>query len=225
MLLRNELQMTKHILSLGAGVQSSAMALMAAKGELSPMPEAAVFADTQAEPESVYKWLDWLEAQLPFPVHRVGRENVVENALTVRRSKKTGNTYLQSCIPAFTANSTGEKGTLWRQCTSFWKIEPLQRWAAKFKAEGVVMWLGISTDEAHRMKDSQKKWISNRWPLIEAGLSRQDCLRWMQEHGYPEPPRSACVFCPYHSDLEMVNEALRDIDAAIEIVKGGDEGR
>lgn len=61
----------KHIISLGAGVQSSTMALMAAAGEITPMPDCAIFADTQAEPKSVYKWLDWLEGQLPFPVIRV----------------------------------------------------------------------------------------------------------------------------------------------------------
>ena len=36
-----------HIISLGAGVQSSTMALMAACGEITPMPTAAIFADTQ----------------------------------------------------------------------------------------------------------------------------------------------------------------------------------
>ena len=60
-----------HFLSLGAGVQSSTIALMAAAGEITPMPKAAIFADTEAEPASVYKWLEWLERQLPFPVHRV----------------------------------------------------------------------------------------------------------------------------------------------------------
>jgi 3'-phosphoadenosine 5'-phosphosulfate sulfotransferase (PAPS reductase)/FAD synthetase len=60
-----------HILSLGAGVQSSTLALMAAAGEVTPMPAAAIFADTQDEPASVYRWLDWLEKQLPFPVYRV----------------------------------------------------------------------------------------------------------------------------------------------------------
>ena len=40
----------KNIISLGAGVQSTTMALMAACGELLPMPDAAVFADTQDEP-------------------------------------------------------------------------------------------------------------------------------------------------------------------------------
>ena len=38
-----------HIISLGAGVQSSTMALMAACGEITPMPQCAIFADTQAE--------------------------------------------------------------------------------------------------------------------------------------------------------------------------------
>lgn len=60
----------KRILSLGAGVQSSTLALMAAHGEIE-RPDCAIFADTQAEPESVYRWLDWLETQLPFPVLRV----------------------------------------------------------------------------------------------------------------------------------------------------------
>lgn len=39
------------VLSLGAGVQSSTMALMAAKGEITPMPDCAIFADTQSEPD------------------------------------------------------------------------------------------------------------------------------------------------------------------------------
>lgn len=53
-----------NFLSLGAGVQSSTMALMAAKGEITPMPDAAIFADTSAEPQAVYDWLDWLIKQL-----------------------------------------------------------------------------------------------------------------------------------------------------------------
>jgi len=65
-----------NVISLGAGVQSSTIALMAAHGEIAPMPDAAIFADTQAEPVSVYRWLDWLETQLQFPVHRVTAGNL-----------------------------------------------------------------------------------------------------------------------------------------------------
>src|ERR1035441_9097717 len=77
-----------HILSLGAGVQSSTLALMAAAGEVTPMPTCAIFADTQDEPVSVYKWLDWLEKQLPFPVYRVTKGRLSDKALKFRTSKK-----------------------------------------------------------------------------------------------------------------------------------------
>ena len=38
------------VLSLGAGVQSSTLAFMYDLGEIGPMPDFAVFADTMAEP-------------------------------------------------------------------------------------------------------------------------------------------------------------------------------
>ena len=60
-----KLNANSRVISLGAGVQSSVMALMAAKGELTPMPEAAILTDTQWEPKDVYEHLDWLEKQLP----------------------------------------------------------------------------------------------------------------------------------------------------------------
>jgi hypothetical protein len=39
-------------------------------------------------------------------------------------------------------------------------------------------------------------------------MNRHDCLRWIKANGYPEPPRSACVYCPFHSDAEW--RRLRD---------------
>src|SRR5205085_283814 len=63
------------IISLGAGVQSTTLALMAAHGEIGPMPDAAVFADTGWEPRKVYDHLGWLMSGnvLPFPVQIVRR--------------------------------------------------------------------------------------------------------------------------------------------------------
>jgi DNA-binding transcriptional LysR family regulator len=48
------------------------------------MPDGAIFADIQAEPASVYKWLDWLETQLPFPLYRVTKGSLSEAALALR---------------------------------------------------------------------------------------------------------------------------------------------
>src|SRR3546814_3734241 len=61
------------------------------------------------------------------------------------------------------------------------------------------------------MKPSFEAWQVNRWPLIEQGMTRQDCLRWLDRHDYPRPPKSACVGCPFHSDAEW--RRLRDSDA------------
>jgi hypothetical protein len=189
-----------HIISLGAGVQSSTMALMAASGEITPMPQCAIFADTQAEPKSVYTWLDWLEKQLPFPVHRVTRGNLGDEVVKIHTTK-TGRTVTRSGIPYYTLDEKGTAGISLRQCTYDFKISPLIR-KAKSIAEHCVMWIGISTDEVSRIKDSREKRIEHRWPLIEKGMDRRGCLKWFATRGLPTPPRSACVFCPYHSSAE-----------------------
>ena len=202
-----------HIISLGAGVQSSTMALMAAHGEITPMPVAAIFADTKAEPASVYRWLDWLETQLPFQVYRVTQgEGLAKNALRVRQRKDGNGSWVPSGIPHYSVNRDGSTGHGPRQCTRDFKLTPIMRESRRIMKEcgtkRVVQWIGISMDEAHRMKPSRVRYATNRWPLIDAGMKRSDCLRWMEAKGYPKPPRSACVFCPYHSDAEW--RRLRD---------------
>ena len=62
------------------------------------------------------------------------------------------------------------------------------------------------------MKMSREKWCQNRWPLIERKMRRGDCLDWMKAHGYPRPPRSSCVYCPFHSNAEW--RRLRDEEPA-----------
>lgn len=206
-------------LSLGAGVQSSTMALMAAHGEIDPMPDAAIFADTQAEPAAVMDWLDWLETQLPFPVYRVTAGSLADKEMELRRSKKTGLLYRKSQIPAFCKNDDGSIGIVSRKCTADFKVVPLTKKVRELaqikkgqKEITVTQWIGISLDEVQRMKSSRDKWSQMRWPLIEMRLSRADCKRWMAEHSYPEPPRSACLFCPFHSDAEW--RRVRDGDPA-----------
>lgn len=198
-----------HFLSLGAGVQSSTIALMAAAGEITPMPKAAIFADTEAEPASVYKWLEWLERQLPFPVHRVTNGSLTKRSLTTFVNRKTGRPYVKSLIPAFIQNADGSQGLLGRSCTYDHKIIPITRKVRELALIkrgqshlGAVQWIGISFDEIHRMKPSRDKWSQHRWPLIEMEMTRSDCVKWMQKNGFPKPPRSACVYCPFHSDHE-----------------------
>jgi len=199
-------QPLKRFLSLGAGVQSSTLALMIAHGELEPV-EAAIFADTGWEPRKVYEWLDWLEKQLPFPVYRVQRGDL--RADTLARSNTTGQQF--AAIPWHMLTPNGDRAMGRRQCTAEYKIAPLTRQtrdlmglAPRQRAKGVMceMLIGISTDEALRMKPSHEAWKVHRWPLIDKGMSRSDCLAWMERKGYPLPPKSSCIGCPFHSDHE-----------------------
>jgi hypothetical protein len=189
------------VISLGAGVQSTTMALMAAHGELSPMPHCAVFADTGWEPAAVYKHLDWLCTVLPFPVHRVSNGNI-------RTSLTTDKPGRYAAVPFF-LKTNGEKGIGRRQCTHEYKLKPL-RWKYRellgkdrkqpIRAGACEVWLGISVDEVMRMKPADVAWQVNRWPLIEKRMSRWDCLQWLRRHGYPEPVKSSCIGCPFHGD-------------------------
>jgi hypothetical protein len=184
--------MTLTVISLGAGVQSTTLALMAAAGEITPMPDCAIFADTQWEPRAIYAHLAWLETALPFPVYRVTLGNLKE-AVT-----KGG----FSSVPFYT-----DKGLGARQCTYQYKLRPLYRkvrelLGGKTPKGGCEMWVGISTDEMIRMKDARVQYIKNRFPLVEAGISRQDCLQWFRRRYDFSPPRSACLGCPFKRDSE-----------------------
>lgn len=197
-----------HIISLGAGVQSSTMALMAAKGEITPMPVAAIFADTQGEPQSVYKWLDWLEKQLPFPVIRVTAGSLEEKCLTVKHSEKNKRLSF-SGIPAHIRQPDGSAGLAQRQCTRDFKIDPVTKAVNRARRQAeeagtkAHLWIGISVDEVWRAKAHRNApRIETRFPLFEHRFTRHDCLVWMERNKFPEPPRSACYFCPYKNDRE-----------------------
>lgn len=120
-----------------------------------------------------------------------------------------------------TATETVSIGMIRRQCTTDYKIVPIRRKVRELTGltrrrspdhPVVEQWIGISLDEIIRMKPSREAWQLNRWPLIERRMSRRDCLAWLRRHGYPEPPKSACIGCPFHDDNRW--RAIRDDDPA-----------
>lgn len=170
------------------------------------MPDCAIFADTGAEPQKIYDYLNFLETKLPFPVHRVMKDEggLRKNILTsIEGGRFAG-------APFFTESDLPGGGRLRRLCTREFKIEPIEKRVRELlglskgqrakKIIQVVQWIGISTDEIARMKPNQKHYIRNRHPLIELNMSRNDCLKWIRGKGYPMPSKSSCTFCPYHDD-------------------------
>ncbi len=207
---------THRVLSLGGGKQSSVMLLMAAEEAFGPTPDITIFADTGWEPQSVYQHLDWLESISTLPIVRVSSGRDLKDETASWTSGPENPDILS--LPVFLMDQTGRRGMLQhRQCTDHFKLQPIQQYIRREifklvprqrmpKDAMIEMWLGISTDEASRMRDNHNPWAVNRYPLIEAGMSRSDCERWFAER-YPERqlPRSACSGCPFRSDAEWLS--------------------
>jgi hypothetical protein len=202
-----EVRRTVTYLSFGAGVQSTALLIMSNLGLLDcPKADLAVFADTGDEPSWVYENVKRLKAWSKIPVDIVKQGHL--SADVIGRHNGTGGRF--AAIPAFTLGDDGRASILRRQCTREYKIQPIERHVREHggitkgkRAKGVLdatALIGISLDEATRMKPSRTPWVTNRYPLVDAGLRRGDCLRIIREAGFPEPQKSSCVFCPYHSD-------------------------
>ena len=196
------------ILSLGAGVQSTAVLLMMIHGEI-PKADAVIFADTGWEPAAVYKHLAKLEilmAENNMPFYKVSAGNIRQDFIE-------SETRFAS-MPLHILNTNGKKAMVRRQCTSEYKIVPLlkkQRELAdlkkgqRCKEHRVTTIIGISYDELQRMRDPAFPWILNEYPLVDKKITRQDCIDWCEQHGYDKPPRSACIGCPFKSATEWIH--------------------
>jgi hypothetical protein len=186
------------LLSLGAGVQSSTVLLLACDGVI-PSFDYALFADTGWEPKAVYETLSRLSeraAEAGIPVRRVSAGNIRTDALNGTRRFVS--------MPMHVRNPDGSRGLARRQCTNEYKIEPLKRAARELLGyphprrvpAGVYaeQAIGISTDEFHRAKDSRVNYLRNTFPLIDLGWTRTDCERYLAQHGSrrpSNPPASA----------------------------------
>ena len=215
------------VLSLGAGVQSTVLALMAERGEFGlPKPDIAIFADTQWEPPAVYEHLEWIKSQVSFEIKTVTAGNIKENLLNgvmPDNSRFIG-------IPIFLAKDDGGFGLMRRQCTTQYKLKPIHQELRQTlglkprqpvpKHTKIEMWVGISVDEIGRAKPSQERWINKKFPLIELGLSRAQLHQWFQNN-YPGRtlPKSACIGCPYHSDAVWKDMKEDSPDAFMEAVE------
>jgi hypothetical protein len=197
------MQPSLRYLSLGAGRQSTALYLLAAAERRwgDEGPSVAIFADTQDEPASVYAHLDRLHAAFGHivPIVRV----------TAGRLSDIGLKRFVS-PPLYIAGRDQQASIARRQCTKEYKIAPIEREVRKMLgyAKGhrikrgvhAESWLGISTDEASRMKDARTPWVRNRYPLaMELRWSSLDCERYNTKMGF-SAAKSACVFCPYTND-------------------------
>lgn len=216
------------VLNMGAGVGSTAAYLLSFDGLTDPYA-AAVFADTEGEPRGVYRHLDWLRSLGGPPIHAGTLGDLAADLIHGQRG-----TLRFDSIPAFVAPPAtslpivgGEReGRLRRQCTRSRKVEVAERVIREQVLglrrrqrvpDGVTVeqCYGLTDDEPKRIRKVRERmrghpWAVPRFPLAEIGWTRSRCESYLSGR-VPHPvERSACVYCPCHSDTEWVR--LRDHD-------------
>lgn len=196
-------------LSLGGGIQSTTLALMAAHGEIDgPLPDQALYAPVD-DAIATREHIRFLASGnvLPFPVVELPEAEVP--LLQSIRNRIEGNGERYVSIPFHLDGP--KQGMDRRQCTREYKVDRLnkaQRESLGFKpreripAGTVEVWIGYSTDEVVRAGAAFETWAVNRFPLLEKRMSLSDCIAWLERHGYPVPPRSKCRRCPFREDAE-----------------------
>lgn len=211
-------------ISFGAGVQSTALLLMAIEGRVPA--DFAIFADTQDEPAEVYVHL-W---EMARRCSNVGMPLYVVTAGRLSDEIRKPRTFIS--IPAFGRNLDGKAAQLRRQCSYQFKLRPMRAYVKHHvlaKRQGWWCLVGISKDESHRAKPSGRKWVTNSFPLLDLDMSRYDAERYCNDRGV-YPPRSACTFCPYRSNAEWRDLTPTEFEEACVIddllrVSGGHGGR
>ena len=211
------------VLSLGAGIQSTTVALLAIDG-LIPKPSHAIFADTGWEPAAVYEHLARLEVVLSaagITLHRVSAGNIRDDALSPGHRFASMPIYLKS---APTEKNRKGHGIGRRQCTNEYKLVPIKEKIREILGASVTIdeagrrrvgrvpggryvtnYVGISADEAGRIKPSDVGYMRRVDPLVDLlpnPWTRTACIAYLNERWSHPVPRSACIGCPFHRDSE-----------------------
>jgi hypothetical protein len=189
------------VVSHGGGVQSTALLVLAAQrriphrtflfanvGSDSEHPGTLRYIAEVARPFAEANGIELVELRSQ---RRDGSEKTIYREITRRGSRR-------ELIPTRLTN--GMPGR--RSCTAEFKIEVVRRW---LKANGAtadrpaLVAIGFSADEVHRVARRRDNEIERpEYPLLELGLTREECARVIADAGLPVPDRSACWFCPFH---------------------------
>lgn len=181
--------------SCGGGVDSTAIAVLITQGKL-PVPDLAFMTDVGWERYSTW---DHVTQVLRPRLQDVGCHLHVLKTSDYRASALVERGYVT--IPAYRKDGdTVVK--LHTRCSGPWKLTVAKKWLRQQGVERCENWIGIAEDESRRAKPSKVAWFGHRYPLIELGMTREDCLFVVGQAGWPMPPRTSCVMCPQQSDHE-----------------------
>ena len=203
------------ILSFGAGMQATALALMSCENAANPLPlypavpvyDAVIFCDLSLE-------ASWVRQQMIFTRQVCGRVGIpfyiLETPLYHDFIQNFGQRRTVS-IPWWTMREDGHPSRMPRSCTVDYKIEAVSRFVRRellgyrkrqrLRPEDIKaheMHMGFSLEEKRRCKENPGKLFVNHFPLVQMGLTRSDNYSYILEKWGLDTKASACAFCPFH---------------------------
>lgn len=192
--------MGPRVISYGGGVQSTALLVLAARGEINY--HIALFANTGDDSENP-KTLEYVRTIAADYCRAQGIQ--FEELQRQTRAGHTETLYEHLTRPESRSLSipvrTGGK-PMNRKCTVNFKIKVILRWLRAHgasKHDPATSALGISLDEFQRARSSSNiPYQHITYPLLDLRLTRYDCTRIIEREGLPVPPKSSCYFCPFH---------------------------
>jgi len=196
------------IISLGLGVQSTALYLMSSLNKIE-RADYAIFADTGGEYKHTYQTLkdlkSWKNKNNGIEILVTKENNLLKDLL--KGENQSGDRF--PGIPGFTKQEDESISMVRRQCTSEYKIKPIIKTLRKLhglkkyqRMKPTKMYLGISLDEIQRAKISSSYNIDYCYPLIDKRMTRKMCIDFFKKTTLETPKKSACVFCPFHSNRD-----------------------
>lgn len=187
--------------SCGGGTQSGAIAILIALGKL-PKPDYAFMTDTGRERSSTWPFVDGF---IRPALASVGLELTVVKASEFARLDVYWNDTV--LLPGYTNISGDGVGKLSPFCSGKWKSDVAERWMRSIGIETCRNWIGISRDEARRIRAQHRPWLALWYPLIfEVPMRREECVQLIRDSGWTEHiPHSACYMCPNLSDAEWID--------------------
>ncbi len=183
--------------SCGGGVDSTAIAVLIVTGKL-PKPDLAVMVDCGWERPST---MGYVRTVLQPRLNDVGISLQIVRSADWKADTSLFDRSGRCVIPAYRALGNGEVQKLGTRCGP-WKRPVLKRWLRSKGVSKATNWVGMAADEARRAKPARERWIIHRYPLIEFGMTRADCVFAIGAAGWPRPIRTSCIMCPQRSLYE-----------------------
>lgn len=169
------------IVNFGAGINSTALIVEMVRRNMKP--DYVIFADTGSEMPETYEHIERMRKWF--------KENGLE--FVVVKSKYDCSVYDYYYSRKLTPSRQ------FRDCTDKFKIQPILRFVKQFKEQKVVQHIGICYDEVYRIRPSKTKWIQFRYLLAEWKMTREDCIKSIEEAGLEVPVKSGCFMCPFQT--------------------------